>query len=121
MKLKHQSPMNHLKPCVSKDISHINMLLKVNIQNGFLFCFIVAMVTILPASNKKSISGKINFEQKSPNSPLAVKGSVKGLPPGGKHGFHVHEKKIVGNDCLSAGGHFNPKNVSKIKNQIDIM
>lgn len=26
----------------------------------------------------------------------------------GKHGFHLHEKTITGNDFASAGGHFNP-------------
>jgi Cu-Zn family superoxide dismutase len=27
----------------------------------------------------------------------------------GKHGFHVHEKLVEGNDFKSAGGHFNPQ------------
>lgn len=32
---------------------------------------------------------------------------ASGLTPG-KHGFHLHEKLIVGNDFATAGGHFNP-------------
>ncbi|MDQ6423645.1 superoxide dismutase family protein [Paenibacillus sp. LHD-117] len=32
---------------------------------------------------------------------------ASGLTPG-KHGFHLHEKPIEGNDFATAGGHFNP-------------
>ncbi len=32
---------------------------------------------------------------------------ASGLTPG-KHGFHLHEKPIQGNDLATAGGHFNP-------------
>ena len=53
----------------------------------------------------------MQFHQNNPNSPLVVKGLIKGLQPG-KHGFHVHGKKISDNNCISAGGHYNPKNVS---------
>merc|ERR1719348_2286697 len=28
----------------------------------------------------------------------------------GKHGFHVHEKGELGNQCKDAGGHYNPHN-----------
>lgn len=69
-----------------------------------------AYVTVLPHDNENSISGNVQLHQKSPNSPLLVKGLIKGLQPG-KHGFHVHEKKILDNNCTSAGGHFNPQNV----------
>jgi superoxide dismutase, Cu-Zn family len=43
------------------------------------------------------------------NGRIEVTGTVTGLPPGGAHGFHVHE---IGDcsapDGSSAGGHFNP-------------
>eukprot|EP00092_Neocalanus_flemingeri_P025425 GFUD01027565.1.p1 GENE.GFUD01027565.1~~GFUD01027565.1.p1 ORF type:complete len:200 (-),score=42.30 GFUD01027565.1:94-693(-) len=34
-------------------------------------------------------------------------GSITNLAEG-KHGFHVHEKGDLGNQCKNAGGHFNP-------------
>ncbi|UNK42565.1 superoxide dismutase family protein [Luteimonas sp. S4-F44] len=40
---------------------------------------------------------------------IQVTGTVTGLPPGGTHGFHVHEKgDCSAPDGTSAGGHFNP-------------
>ncbi|MFC3884846.1 superoxide dismutase family protein [Bacillus songklensis] len=38
---------------------------------------------------------------------IMLKVSASGLAPG-KHGFHIHENAIVGNDFKTAGGHFNP-------------
>lgn len=32
---------------------------------------------------------------------------ITGLTPG-KHGFHVHQWGVEGNDCKSTGGHYNP-------------
>jgi len=29
-----------------------------------------------------------------------------------KHGFHVHEKGDLGNQCSDAGGHYNPKDLN---------
>ncbi|KLI99975.1 hypothetical protein WQ56_11255 [Luteimonas sp. FCS-9] len=40
---------------------------------------------------------------------IQVTGTVTGLPPGGTHGFHVHETgDCSAPDAISAGGHFNP-------------
>ncbi|ASR43121.1 hypothetical protein BEN78_06725 [Xanthomonas citri pv. mangiferaeindicae] len=40
---------------------------------------------------------------------IQVTGTVNGLPPGGTHGFHVHEHgDCSAPDGTSAGGHFNP-------------
>lgn len=38
---------------------------------------------------------------------LMLKVVASGLTPG-KHGLHIHDKAIVGNDLSTAGGHFNP-------------
>merc|ERR1712215_218189 len=36
-------------------------------------------------------------------------GNISNLPQG-KHGFHVHQKGDLGNQCKDAGGHYNPEN-----------
>lgn len=40
--------------------------------------------------------------------PTSISGFVRGLFPLGRHGFHVHEHRVVGLDCESAGEHYNP-------------
>ena len=38
-----------------------------------------------------------------------ITGELGGLPAGGRHGFHIHEKgDCSAADASSAGGHFNP-------------
>ena len=69
-------------------------------------------MTILAISNSDEISGEIMFNQVDVNSPLRIFGTVRGLPAG-LHGFHIHEQAQTGNDCSSAGGHWNPGNVRK--------
>ena len=71
-----------------------------------------AFITILPHLNKNTIVGNLKIRQNTPTSPLVIKGSIEGLMPG-KHGIHIHELKIEGNNCRSSGGHFNPTNVKK--------
>jgi len=72
---------------------------------------ISVIVNISPESPHNSgISGTINFDQKSKDDPLLIKGTLSGLVPG-LHGLHVHELKFDGVDCSSAGSHFNPKQV----------
>ena len=51
------------------------------------------------------------MEQGHPQAPVFIRGLVVGLEPG-NHGFHVHAKGQISNDCLDAGGHFNPFKVS---------
>ena len=69
-----------------------------------------AFITILPHLNKNTIAGNLKISQNTPTSPLVIKGSIEGLMPG-KHGIHIHQLKIDGNDCTTSGGHFNPGNV----------
>lgn len=61
----------------------------------------------LQSKSASKVQGKVTFEQVSGGT--LVRADVKGLKPGGTHGFHVHEK----GDCSaanadSAGDHFNP-------------
>ena len=72
--------------------------------------FSEAKVIILANTNANGISGEILFTQENANSPLGIHGMVRNLPVG-SFGFHVHEKAQTGNDCASAGGHWNPENV----------
>ncbi|KAJ6178617.1 hypothetical protein N7519_009078 [Penicillium mononematosum] len=56
-----------------------------------------------------SISGTIILEER--NDGLVIEGQLSGIPLG-KHGIHVHEHGATGNQCLDAGGHYNPTNES---------
>jgi Cu/Zn superoxide dismutase len=53
------------------------------------------------------VTGKIIFEQSSPESPVKITGYLLHLPRG-LHGFHIHEFGDTSNGCTSAGEHFNP-------------
>ena len=69
-----------------------------------------ATVRLVSAGNS-GVSGSLYLEQASPKGPVLVRGMVRGLKRGA-HGFHVHEKGQLGNQCKDAGGHFNPFKVS---------
>jgi Cu-Zn family superoxide dismutase len=56
-----------------------------------------------------TISGEVRFEQENEKSPVNIQVKVYGAKS--VHGFHIHEKALVGNDCMSTGGHFNPFNM----------
>jgi Cu/Zn superoxide dismutase len=43
-----------------------------------------------------------------------VKGILNHISTDGSHGFHVHEFGKLENQCMAAGKHFNPTNVSRI-------
>ena len=61
-------------------------------------------------SNANGIYGRVVFVQQYVNTPVKISGVLRNLPSG-LHGFHVHEKRHTGNNCSTAGGHFNPENV----------
>lgn len=67
-----------------------------------------ALVILTPASNtgKDPVTG--TFYLKQVRNKVYISGTILGLEPG-YHGFHVHEIGDLGNNCKSAGGHFNPK------------
>lgn len=74
-----------------------------------------ATAIIKPDGNStlgKSVSGSITFSQASDKDKLSIKITLQGLPPNSKHGIHIHEHKVTGNNCSTSGGHFNPFNVS---------
>ncbi|KAJ5472708.1 hypothetical protein N7530_006709, partial [Penicillium desertorum] len=56
-----------------------------------------------------SISGTLILEESGDE--LKVEGQLSGVPLG-RHGIHVHENGATGNECLDAGGHYNPTGVS---------
>jgi Cu/Zn superoxide dismutase len=62
-------------------------------------------IVIALKNNNGEKMGTASFEQDGDDLKLAIHAS--GLTPG-KHGFHIHENPIVGNDFKTAGSHFNP-------------
>jgi Cu-Zn family superoxide dismutase len=56
----------------------------------------------------KNVTGVITFTQTS-DQIVHVTGTVSGLEPNTKHGFHIHEKgDLTAADLSSAGSHYNP-------------
>ncbi|KAL6255276.1 hypothetical protein P5V15_013613 [Pogonomyrmex californicus] len=70
----------------------------------------VAVVRLTPFS-EKNVTGNLKIVQSVPNGPVTITGKIQGLTEG-LHGFHVHEKGDLSMGCISAGGHFNPENVT---------
>jgi Cu/Zn superoxide dismutase len=69
-----------------------------------------AVVTLYKGNE---VVGNITFVQEQDGGAVKLSGTVSGLTSG-KHGFHVHEKGNVGNECVDAGGHFNPEKVGHL-------
>lgn len=64
-------------------------------------------VAVLHATASNTVEGTVTFAALDAGG-VAVKATLKGLPPG-THGFHVHEfGDCTAPDATSAGGHFNP-------------
>ena len=62
------------------------------------------------AGSDTGVSGTLSLVQHVPDGPVSLFGSVDGLASG-PHGFHVHGVGNLSNDCIAAGGHFNPDSV----------
>lgn len=62
---------------------------------------------IIPVKNS-GVSGEVQFFQDSQDQPVRYTASIYGASK--IHGFHIHEKGELGNDCMDAGSHFNPYN-----------
>ena len=78
-----------------------------------LVSFLAAEVNIEPSSESNNISATISFHQESGDAPLRIQGHITGLPSG-HHGLHVHSNPDTSDQCMAAGPHFNPHNVSKL-------
>lgn len=62
-------------------------------------------------NNKLGIKGYVSLTQQTPNSPTRITFKFENLPPRTSRGIHIHEKGIKsGQNCMDAGGHFNPYN-----------
>lgn len=59
-------------------------------------------------SQNSGVSGVINFSQKSNLDNVKINGEIENLLA--IHAFHIHEFPMKGNNCTSAGFHFNPTN-----------
>uniref|UniRef100_A0A915IVS3 Superoxide dismutase copper/zinc binding domain-containing protein n=1 Tax=Romanomermis culicivorax TaxID=13658 RepID=A0A915IVS3_ROMCU len=64
------------------------------------------------------IIGQINFTQEGKGQPVMVTVDLTSWPPESdpnllyNYGFHVHELGNLGQNCMLAGNHFNPKNMT---------
>ena len=56
------------------------------------------------------VKGLIYLKQEA-GKPTVIHGNITGLTEG-EHGFHIHEFGDLSKGCESAGGHYNPDNVS---------
>lgn len=69
-----------------------------------------AWAMVKPASGAPKdmqVSGKVMFAKAEHGVKVMV--DLKGMAPGSKHGFHIHEKSdLSGPDLKTAGPHFNP-------------
>jgi len=69
----------------------------------------VGAMAELKATQGNGVSGTLMLAPDAGG--VHITGSIKGLPPGSTHGFHVHENgDCSAPDASSAGGHFNPSN-----------
>src|SRR5262245_56424893 len=63
----------------------------------------------LAATQVNTASGSLSLTESVDG--VRVTGTIQGLKPDSKFGFHIHEKGDCGApDASSAGGHFNPTN-----------
>ena len=63
--------------------------------------------------NNSGVSGYVKFSQDKVGSDYVfISVDIEKVPLNSarKNGLHIHENPISGNDCESAGGHFNPYN-----------
>ncbi|KAH6911445.1 hypothetical protein BKA70DRAFT_1099445, partial [Coprinopsis sp. MPI-PUGE-AT-0042] len=59
-----------------------------------------------------SVKGTLSFQQQNSREPVIITGKLEQIAANTPHGFHVQYNGDLGNNCLNAGGHFNPFDVS---------
>ena len=67
-----------------------------------------------PIDGSGDITGTVTISQSSASDAAVFSLDLSGLTPNMMHGFHVHEKGDLSNNCKGAGGHYNPYNVRRI-------
>lgn len=68
---------------------------------------ITSAICVLSATEGNTVSGWVKFTKQADG--VLIEAEVKGLTPGAKHGFHVHDLgDISAKDGTATGGHFNP-------------
>ncbi|KDQ25586.1 Cu/Zn-Supperoxide-dismutase superfamily [Pleurotus ostreatus PC15] len=59
-------------------------------------------------SGNSPVAGTVTFSQSIKNGPVTVSGTLNGLDPLSKRGFHIHQSGDLSGGCMSTGSHFNP-------------
>ncbi|KAF8873219.1 superoxide dismutase [Mucidula mucida] len=67
---------------------------------------------VVYVSGNSSVKGTVVFEQEKPDALIYIKADLTGLDPNALRGWHVHESGNLTDGCTSAGGHFNPFNLT---------
>lgn len=88
------------------------------IRFNYINCEVVNYFTVKCSGSRRAVcqfkgdgnglvTGLVQISQKSGEASATFNLNLAGLTAG-KHGFHVHEKGDLNNNCKGAGGHFNP-------------
>lgn len=68
---------------------------------------VMKAICVLAPTEGSSTSGTITFTKTKDG--ILIEGSISGLEPNAKHGFHIHQYgDVSGADGTKTGGHFNP-------------
>ncbi len=87
-------------------VRKVGEMLKMPVEwDGITKTVSIGAVTVDIKDAKGSVIGQAALSQGVNGVNIDVEAS--GLTPG-KHGFHLHQNPIAGNDFATAGGHFNP-------------
>ena len=70
----------------------------------------VARATLVSAGSDPLVYGDLTFSRIAGSNAISIEGLVFNLTPG-LHGFHIHTKGKLTNQCKDAAGHFNPEGV----------